>query len=185
MRTVSVASDLFDFSIHLSPSSSSLLSLCGSYCPTPSTSIMSWINTLRTSAEDFGTLAENELPTFQSGCKAQMDGAACTEPAMSELCDTAIPPWRQISLKNHHDENSRRTTKSFQWIQEEDRGGMPSCYRSVKKGSKGTQNQKNKANEDVEGKDQGLNMKIEEILTLMKEMNRGQKEKRGGESKKR
>ena len=42
-----------------SPSSSSLLSSCCSCCPTPSLSLMSWINTLRTSAEDFGTLAEN------------------------------------------------------------------------------------------------------------------------------
>ena len=31
--------------------------------PTPSTSMMSWISTLRTSAEDLGTLAENEPPT--------------------------------------------------------------------------------------------------------------------------
>ena len=41
----------------------------------------------------------------------------------------------------------------------------------------------NEANEEIEGKDQGLKMKVEEILTLLKEMNRGQKEKRGGESK--
>ena len=46
-----------------SPSSSSLWSPCCSYCPTPSTSLMSWINTLRTSADDLGTLAENEPPT--------------------------------------------------------------------------------------------------------------------------
>ena len=45
------------------PSSSSLLSPCCSYCLTPSTSMRSWINTLRTPAEDFGTLAENEPPT--------------------------------------------------------------------------------------------------------------------------
>ena len=46
-----------------SPSSSSLWSPCCSFCPTPSTSTMSWTNTLRTSAEDLGTLAENEPPT--------------------------------------------------------------------------------------------------------------------------
>ena len=46
-----------------SPSSSSLWSPCCSYCPTPSTSLMSWINTMRTSAEDLRTLAENEPPT--------------------------------------------------------------------------------------------------------------------------
>ena len=45
-----------------SPSSSSLRSPCCSHCPTLSTSWMSWINTLRTSAEDLGTLAENEPP---------------------------------------------------------------------------------------------------------------------------
>ena len=48
-----------------SPSLSSLWSPCCSYSPTPSTSMMSWINTLRTSAEDLGTLAENDPPT---GC---------------------------------------------------------------------------------------------------------------------
>ena len=46
-----------------SPSSSSLWSLCCSCCPTPSPSLMSWINALRTSAEEIGTLAENEPPT--------------------------------------------------------------------------------------------------------------------------
>ena len=46
-----------------SPSSSSLLSPCCSCCPTSSTSLMSWINSLRTSAEDLGTLAENDSST--------------------------------------------------------------------------------------------------------------------------
>ena len=46
-----------------SPSLSSLWSPCCSYCPTTSTSLLLWINTLRTSAEDLGTLAENESPT--------------------------------------------------------------------------------------------------------------------------
>ena len=43
----------------------------------------------------------------------------------------------------------------------------------------------NEANAEVEGRNQGLKIKIEEIVTLMKEMNRGQREKSGGESKKR
>ena len=46
-----------------SPSSWSLWSPCCSYCQTTSTSTMWWTNTLRTSAEDLGTLAENEPPT--------------------------------------------------------------------------------------------------------------------------
>ena len=46
-----------------SPSSSSLWSTCSSYCQTTSTSTMWWTNTLRTSAEDLGTLAEYEPPT--------------------------------------------------------------------------------------------------------------------------
>ena len=45
-----------------SPSSSSLWSPCSSFCPTTSTSTMWWTNTLRTSAEDLSTLAENEPP---------------------------------------------------------------------------------------------------------------------------
>ena len=43
----------------------------------------------------------------------------------------------------------------------------------------------NESNEEVEGKDQGLKTKIEEILTFMKEMDGGQKQKKEGESKKR
>ena len=46
-----------------SPSSSSLRSPCCSCCLTPSTSMRSWINTLRTPAEDLGSLVENEPPT--------------------------------------------------------------------------------------------------------------------------
>ena len=46
-----------------SPSSSSLWSPCCSYCPTPSTSTIWWTNTLRTSPENLGTLAENEPRT--------------------------------------------------------------------------------------------------------------------------
>ena len=46
-----------------SPSSSSLWSPCCSFCPTPSTSVMSWLSALRTSAGDLGTLAKNEPPT--------------------------------------------------------------------------------------------------------------------------
>ena len=58
MRTVSVASDLFDFSIHLiSFLIISLITLLFLL------SFMSWINTLRTSAEEFGTLAENGSST--------------------------------------------------------------------------------------------------------------------------
>ena len=45
------------------PFSSSLLSPCCYCCPISSTSLMSWINPLRTSAEDFGTLAENNSST--------------------------------------------------------------------------------------------------------------------------
>ena len=63
MHVVRFASDLYDFSLHSSPSSSSLLSPCCSCCPTPSPSIMSWINTLRTSAEDFGPLTKNNSST--------------------------------------------------------------------------------------------------------------------------
>ena len=58
-----------------SPSSSSLWSPCCSYCPTPSTSTMWWTNALRTSAEDLGTLAENEPPT-DSKCLL-MDPEVC------------------------------------------------------------------------------------------------------------
>ena len=49
-----------------SPSSSSLWSPCCSYCLTPSTSMMSWINTLRTSAEDLAPWPRTSLPQVMS-----------------------------------------------------------------------------------------------------------------------
>ena len=51
------------FALTSSPSSPSLWSPCSSFCPTTSTSTMWWTNTLRTSAQDLATLAENEPPT--------------------------------------------------------------------------------------------------------------------------
>ena len=59
-------------STSLFTSSPSLFSLLSSYCScclTTSTSLMSWINTLRTSAEDFGTLAENK---FSTSCASRL-----------------------------------------------------------------------------------------------------------------
>ena len=47
----------------LSPSSSSLLSSCSSCCFTPFTSLMSWITSPRTSAEERGTFAEKNSST--------------------------------------------------------------------------------------------------------------------------
>ena len=49
-----------------SPSSSSLWSPCCSCCSTLQTSTVWWTNTLRTSAEDLGTLAENVPPQVMS-----------------------------------------------------------------------------------------------------------------------
>ena len=46
-----------------SPSSSSLLSSCRSCCLTSSTSLMSWINSPRISADELGTLAEKNSCT--------------------------------------------------------------------------------------------------------------------------
>ena len=46
-----------------SPFSSSLLSSCSSCCLTPSTSLMSWITSPRTSAEELGTLADKNSST--------------------------------------------------------------------------------------------------------------------------
>ena len=63
MRTVSVASDLFDFSLHFI--SFLIISLITLLFLLPDTfTLMSWINTLRTSAQDFGTLAEKNSSTL-------------------------------------------------------------------------------------------------------------------------
>ena len=51
---------------------------------------------------------------------------------------------------------------------------MPNSCSGTKKAGEWDLESENEANEEVEGKDQELKIKIEEILTLMKEMNRGQ-----------
>ena len=81
---------------------------------------------------------------------------------MSELwwyCDSDVA--RQISVENHHDENSRRTRKSFQCIQEEDCGTLqndeeeacqgknPSCFRSSRKASTGNEIQEQREKDEV------------------------------------
>ena len=79
-------------------------------------------------------------------------------------------------MKNHHD-GIRRTRKSFQWIQEEDRGTLrvdeeEACTEYAKllqeyeEGKQRDSESENEANEEVEAKDQGLKIKIEEILPL-------------------
>ena len=91
-------------------------------------------------------------------------------------------------MEDHHDENSRRTRKSFQWIQEEDRGtlrndeegachGVCQVATGEEEGKQRDVESESEANEEVEAKHQGLKIKIEEMLALMKEMHRGQKEK--------
>ena len=68
-----------------SPSWSSLWSPCCSCCPTPSSSTMWWTDTLRTSAEDLGTGAENEPPTWRILLSSWADTTAVqTEPSSSK-----------------------------------------------------------------------------------------------------
>ena len=58
VESAGLISSTSQFTSSLSSSSISLITFY-SCCPTPSTSTMWWTNTLRTSAEDLGTLAEN------------------------------------------------------------------------------------------------------------------------------
>ena len=83
-------------------------------------------------------------------------------------------------MENHHDENSRRLTdrKPVQRIQEEEgrtlRTDEEEACQGVWQCVAGKQRDlesENEPNEGVEGKDQELKVKVEEILTLMKEMN--------------
>ena len=60
-RCVCLISSTTPFTSSSSPSS--LISPSLSFCPSTSSSRMWWTNTLRTYAEDLGTLAENEPPT--------------------------------------------------------------------------------------------------------------------------
>ena len=53
---------------------------------------------------------------------------------------------------------------------------MPNSCSGTKKAGEWDLESENEANEEVEGKDQELKIKIEEIITLMKEMNRGQRD---------
>ena len=95
-RTVSVASDLFDFSLHFISFLISLLSPCCSCCPTPSSSFMSWTNTLRTSAEDFGTLAENEPPTSY-----ESNDHFITEADVEYTQESSGPQWLRLRWRHH------------------------------------------------------------------------------------
>ena len=74
-----------------SPSSLSLWSPCSSCCPTTSTSTMWWTNTLRTPAEDLGTLAENEPPigkTLLDACRRRADHSA--EKGLSSCLSSSV-----------------------------------------------------------------------------------------------
>ena len=88
-------------------------------------------------------------------------------------------------MVNHHDENSRRTPerKPVQPIQEEDERGLRNneeacqvvCRFLLQEYEEGKQKDlesENEASEGVEGQDQDLKVKVEEILTITKEMNR-------------
>ena len=74
--------------------SSSLLSPCCSCCPTSSTSLMSWINTLRTSAEDHGTLAKNDSSTGY-----QPNDHFITEAGVFKRA--AVPWWLRLRWRHH------------------------------------------------------------------------------------
>ena len=83
---VSAVPDLFDTSIQFfSFLVISLITLL-SYCPTPSTSTMWWTGTLRTAAEDLGTLAENEPPTSYEPNEYHITEAYvdCTQESLTE-----------------------------------------------------------------------------------------------------
>ena len=85
MRAVSVASDLFDFSIHFI--FLLIISLINFLFLLPDTFNFHDVvdnYTLRTSAEDLGTLAENEPPTFLPWC-LQANSSRCYS---SLMCGT-------------------------------------------------------------------------------------------------
>ena len=61
-----------------SPISSSLLSSCTSCCLTPSTSLMSWITSPRTSAEELGSCQKTPPHLLVSVCPGPSGGQHCT-----------------------------------------------------------------------------------------------------------
>ena len=82
-----------------SPISSSLLSSCSSCCLTPSTSLMSWITSPRTSAEELGPLAKKELLHRLWAQRPLHHGGLCR--VHPGVLKRATVPWR-LRLRWHH-----------------------------------------------------------------------------------
>ena len=65
--------------------------------------MMSWINTLRTSAEDLGTVAENEPPTYQKGTVDDTRIHTCIHVSLMffffQMCtDRSIHLYREVQI---------------------------------------------------------------------------------------
>ena len=104
------------------PSSSSLWSPCCSYCQTTSKSTMWWTNTLRTSAEDLGTLAENEPPT-------DWRVASCTQTQKGESPDSN--GIRTEDIRACDDETKEMLTQIFNEITKQNEF-TPEAWKKVK-----------------------------------------------------
>ena len=94
-----------------SSSSPSLWSTCSSYCPTTSTSSIWWTNTLRTSSEDLGTLAENEPPTgLWTQRPLHHRGLCRIHPGV--LGRAAVPQWLRLRWRHHRQDAPWRVPKT-------------------------------------------------------------------------
>ena len=114
MHVVSVASDLFDFSLHFI--SFLIISLIILLFLLPDTfTLMSWINTLRTSAEDFGTLAENNSSTENDDTEHL--GSTEDENEDGQSSNTCYDQDSDISFKNDTDEEIDTTAIEEEWIE--------------------------------------------------------------------
>ena len=115
MHVVSVASDLLDFSLHFI--SFLIISLIILLFLLPDTfTLMSLINTLRTSAEDFGTLAENNSSTENDDTEHL--GSTEDENEDGQSSNTCYDQDSDISFKNDTDEEIDTTAiEEEEWIE--------------------------------------------------------------------
>ena len=126
MHALSVGSDLFDCSLHFFSFLIISLSPCCSCCLTTSTSLLSWINHLCNSAEDLGTLAENNSSTKGTSrvpirCwNLSFDIAFSTKEIMREAGGPTTASKKKLKRIARYLKGRQRCVLNFPWVEKLD-----------------------------------------------------------------